>query len=194
MVTASNSTPLSVKMNVRLTINPTLIRKIGMKKLFPIKDIRFIRAEVWGINLFIANPAKKAPIIGSIPATLARSPEINSIAKTKIYCDPLSPPRFLKNQVLTLGIPQSIKKEKTDIDRIILIQKMKLYEPSVAAEIKANKISAPKSVIIVPPIVTVTASLFVIPSLLAIGKDINVCVENILAVSNDASKLYDKMK
>ena len=178
--------PGPVRKTEKLTIIPTLIRKIGMNKLFPIKEMRFISAEVGGMRLLRANPARKAPIIGSIPAALAKRPEMKSIESTKIYWDPLSPSRFLKNQRLILGTPHSIRKENTDIESIILIQKKAVNEPPVAAEIKASNMSTAVSVIIVPPIVMVTASERVIPNRREIGNEINVWVEKMLAVSKDA--------
>ena len=140
-----------------------------IKKLFPIKEILFMRAEVGGITLLSANPARKAPIIGSMPAARDKSPEIKSIAKTKMYWEPLSPSRFLKNQILSFGTPQSIRNENAAIESVIRIQKIAEIEPSEAAEIKAKSTNTAVSVMIVPPMETVAASLRVIPSLLAIG-------------------------
>jgi hypothetical protein len=148
---------------------PTLIRNMGIKKLFPINEILFIKADVAGISLLNVNPARKAPIIGSIPAAWAKRPDMKSITRTKIYCEPLSPSRFLKNHILTLGTPHKIRKENAEIDTIMRIQKINEIEPCVAAEIKASNKSTAVSVMIVPPMVIVTASLLVIPNLLAIG-------------------------
>ena len=159
---------------------------MGMNKLFPIKEMRFISAEVGGMRLLSAKPARNAPIIGSIPAALAKRPEMKRIESTKMYWDPLSPSRFLKNHLLILGTPHNIRKENADIDSIILIQKKTVKEPPVAAEIKASKMSTAVSVIIVPPIVMVTASERVIPKRLAIGYEIKVWVEKMLAVSSEA--------
>ena len=65
---------------------PTPIRKKGIKIAFPTKSIRFIKAEVFGINRFKAKPAKNAPIIASNPAASARKEAKNTKANTKIYC------------------------------------------------------------------------------------------------------------
>ena len=63
---------------------PTEIRKMGMNREFPINSILFISAELWGINLFNANPAAKAPIIGSIPPNSAKNPHKKTMKTTKI--------------------------------------------------------------------------------------------------------------
>ncbi len=75
------------------------------------------------------------------------------------------------------------------MESIIRIQKNAVKVPSLAAEIKAKSNRTAVSVIIVPPMVIVTASLRVIPSLLTIGYEIRVWVENILAMSSEASRL-----
>ena len=72
-----NAATLMVSKSLKKTVTsiniPTLIRKKGIKIAFPTNSTRFINDEVCGINLFRANPARKAPIIASIPASSARS-------------------------------------------------------------------------------------------------------------------------
>ena len=79
------------------------------------------------------------------------------------------------------GIPQSVMIANKVKSNIIFTQKRKSSSPFVEAEITASNRSTAVSVMIVPPIVMVTASLRVIPIRLAIGYEIRVCVENILA-------------
>jgi hypothetical protein len=64
---------------------PTLIRKNGINNVLPTNSILFINAELFGIKRLNANPDKKAPIIGSIPANSAKKAEANTNASTKIY-------------------------------------------------------------------------------------------------------------
>ena len=61
----------SLKKTVTSINIPTLIRKKGIKMAFPTNSTLFINEEVCGINLFKAKPARKAPIIASIPANSA---------------------------------------------------------------------------------------------------------------------------
>ena len=63
----------SLKKTVTSINIPTLIRKKGIKIAFPTNSTRFIKDDVRGISLFNANPARKAPIIASIPANSASS-------------------------------------------------------------------------------------------------------------------------
>ncbi len=50
---------------------PTLMRKKGMNSALPTNSTRFISVEVRGISWLSANPAKKAPMMASTPATSA---------------------------------------------------------------------------------------------------------------------------
>src|SRR5690606_40701775 len=61
-----------------------ILRKKGIKIAFPIKSIRFIRADECGINRFNASPAIKAPIIGSKPQTSAIKAAKKTMERTKI--------------------------------------------------------------------------------------------------------------
>ena len=74
MTIMSNATLIvskSLKKTVKSINIPTLIKKKGIKIAFPTNSTLFISDEVCGINLFKAKPAKKAPIIASIPASSA---------------------------------------------------------------------------------------------------------------------------
>ncbi len=51
---------------------PTPIKKKGMKMALPTNSMRFIKGEVPGMRRFMARPARKAPMMGSRPATWAR--------------------------------------------------------------------------------------------------------------------------
>ena len=64
---------LSLKKILKSISIPTLMRKKGMKMAFPTNSTRFINADVCGMSLLRAKPAKKAPIMASIPASSARS-------------------------------------------------------------------------------------------------------------------------
>ena len=72
------------KITVIFTSIPTEIRKMGINSAFPINSILFISAELCGINLFKANPAANAPIIGSIPPISAKKPAKKTMKTTKI--------------------------------------------------------------------------------------------------------------
>ncbi len=73
-----------LKITLTSTNIPTLIRKNGINKEFPINSILFIRADDAGMSLFNANPATNAPIIGSNPAISAKNAAKKTIESTKI--------------------------------------------------------------------------------------------------------------
>ena len=86
VITKATNNAVQPFVKVRTSTNiPTPIKKKGIKIAFPTKSIRFIKAEVFGINRFNANPARKAPIIASKPAASAKKDAKNTKASTKIY-------------------------------------------------------------------------------------------------------------
>ena len=159
-------------------------KKKGIKTALPTNSTLFINAEVLGINLFSESPAKKAPIIASIPANSAKKAPKNTIAKTKMYWEILSS-TFLKNHRVIIGKKNIINKPKLTIEIVRRNQNDELTSPVVIPTITAKTSNAKISVIIVPPIATITAMFLVTPSLLIIGYAINVCEANILASKTD---------
>ena len=100
-----------------LTNIPTPIKKNGIKREWPTNSIRFIKAEVWGIKRLRVRPAKKEPIMGSIPANWAKKQERNTMASTKIYCE-MGSSNFLKNHRTKNGKPNHTKATKRKTDKI----------------------------------------------------------------------------
>ena len=47
-------------------------------------SMRFIKAEEWGMSRFNASPARKAPIIGSTPASSAKKAATKTTVSTKM--------------------------------------------------------------------------------------------------------------
>src|SRR5690606_30386824 len=134
----------------------------------PTNSILFINGDVWGISLLSDNPAKKAPIIASIPAASAKNAPKNTKPKTKIYWDTLSS-YFLKNQRPKSGKTRPTISAKIRTDTPSLIQKALVISPVDIPAITASTNKASVSVIMVPPTVILTALFFVIPSLLMMG-------------------------
>ncbi len=139
-----------------------------MKRALPTNSIRFISGEVRGINRFIARPARKAPMIGSIPAVSARKAPRKTTTSTKMYCETLSWNR-LKNHRPSNGKRMSTIAPKRVSERPRRIQNPLSTDPAERPTMMVSTRRARVSVIIVPPTVMVTAWFFVMPSLLTIG-------------------------
>ena len=154
--------------DLKLISMPTPIRKKGMKMAFPTNSTRFIKADVRGMSLFMDSPDRNAPIIGSIPASSARNAPVNTITRTKIYCETLSLKR-LKNQRPMIGNNPNTMDPKIRREIRILIQKEGPTVPLDISTITVSTSNARVSVIIVPPMVMVTARFLVTPNLLRIG-------------------------
>ena len=134
----------------------------------PTNSTRFISGELCGISLFSANPARKEPIIASIPANCARKAPKKTIESTKIYCEILSC-TLLKNQRPIKGNTSSTNKAKTTTEIPRRIQKASSALPVAMPTMIVSTSKASVSVIIVPPTVILTALFLLIPSLLMIG-------------------------
>src|SRR5690554_3938765 len=171
----------SSKMETSTNI-PTEMRKRGMKSALPKNSILFINADECGINLFSANPAAKAPMIGSIPPSSTRNPEANTTNNTKIKVEYFSGAALLKNHLAKRGTTTKIITEKTINDNSNLAKKAGLTPPSLLDKMIAKIISTAVSVKIVPPTVIATVWLRAMPILLTMGYATSVWVENILAV------------
>ena len=143
---------------------------------------------MWGINLLSDNPTRNAPIIASIPAASAKKAPRNTIANTKMYCEILSSKR-LKNHRPIIGKRKTMISPKNNTDIESRIQNMLFTSPVVMPAIAAKTSNASVSVIIVPPIVMLTALFFATPSLLTIGYAISVCDANMLASKMDVNVL-----
>ena len=74
-------------------------------------SMRFIKIELCGIRRLSTNPATKAPMMCSTPATSARKAAKKTTESTKIYCEDFSLSNLLKNHFATLGIIKNIIKE-----------------------------------------------------------------------------------
>ena len=145
------------------------MRKKGINNELPIKSIRFIKMELWGINLFRTKPATKAPIICSTPATYAKKAEKKIMDNTKIYCELFSLSSLLKNQRAIFGIIINMIKEKMVNEVPNLSQNEKSKSPFVELEIMARMINTAVSVSMVPPTAMATAGCFDKPNLLITG-------------------------
>ena len=171
---------------------PIPIRKNGIKSAFPTNSIRFIKADVFGTSLFKAKPAIKAPIMASIPAVTAINDAIKTMAKIKIYCETLSLYRFI-NHLEIFGYRNKRMKPNIKTEMLNCIQKSFFNSPLTMPVIMARTNNERVTVTMVPPIVMLTARFFVIPNLLTMGYDTNVCEAYILAsrieVVNENSKM-----
>ena len=154
-----------------------------MNKELPINSTRFIKIELCGIKRFKTNPATKAPMMCSTPATSAKKAAKKTIDKTKIYCDDFSLSNLLKNHRATFGIKKNMINEKMVKDVINRNQNAPSKLPCAELVITARMIKTAVSVKMVPPIVIATALFFVSPNFDTIGYATNVCVANILAVN-----------
>ncbi len=148
---------------------PTLIKKKGIKSALPTNSIRFISADVWGMSVFKAMPARNAPIMASTPASSARNAAAKTTASTKMYCAAPSPCPCLKNQAPRRGNKASTINTKMANEMTSCIQNCPSRLPEVERTIIASTNNAAVSVIIVPPTATVTASFLVKPMRLIAG-------------------------
>lgn len=149
-----------------------------MNKVLPTNSILFIKVEVEGINLFMARPAKKAPIIGSAPMISAKNDEANRTVNVNKYCKLPSVVIVLKNHLLNFGRKKNIIKLKTPKENKKINIKL-LFDPSfnkavTKASIKRTKVSA----ITVPLMAILTANDLAIPSFVVVGKAIKVWEAN----------------
>ena len=148
-ITAAITVGISLNNIVKSTIMPTLIKKNGMKMAFPTKSMRFINGERLGINLFKEIPARKAPTMYSIPASLARNAPMNTMPSTKIYCATLSLYR-LKNHLPTSGNMKPKTKRNIVRPTAKRIQNCAVNSPFTISTTTAKTNKASTVVIMVP--------------------------------------------
>ena len=158
-----------------------------MKSELPMKSIRFINTELWGINRFKTNPATKAPIICSTPATSAKKAEKKTTDSTKIYWEDFSLSNFFKNHRVIRGTTINIMIEKKANEVSRRTQNVTSNCPLDALEIIAKIIKTAVSVRMVPPTVIATELCLDKPNLLIMGYATKVCVANMLDVNKLAS-------
>ena len=147
------------------------------------KSIRFINTELCGIKRFKTNPATKAPIMCSTPATSAKKAEKKTTDSTKIYCDDFSLSNFFKNHRVIRGTTINIMIEKKAKEVSNRTQNVTSNCPLDALDIMAKIINTAVSVKIVPPTVIATELCLERPNLLIIGYATKVCVANMLDVN-----------
>ena len=148
---------------------PTLIKKNGIKRLFPVKDNLSASFDVGEIKLLKINPAKKAPIIGSIPKIWAKRLIPKITERTKTNCEPSSLFSFLKNQRHAGGNTNNTINKNIKTLIVSFTQNIIFKSPPSALTIIDKTNNAKKFTIIVPPTVIVTASFFDILNLLTRG-------------------------
>ena len=143
--------------------------KNGMKSVLPMKAILFIRADVLGIILLTARPARNAPMIGSKPPSCAKNDDMNMMASTRMKCAPFSFSKRRKNSFSTQGNSLKIVRNSTMPDSSMRKANPQPTCPELCPSRSARSMSAAVSVIIVPPTVTATDTSFTTSILLAIG-------------------------